>query len=257
MSEDLVIPHYCIDLIQKVREVSGKPLVCRVEYSRFDSELRVARNADKFHELLCSPDYRHFIVHFLVSALKKIIRVLEAPKNMRYVPAVNSGGDLPIAEKAEFERRTPALSKGERDLFSRLMFDGIARQLTSMPIDLRVEREIKQTLPEHRPLQREYLERQVADLIPHFDSAVRAFTPERVYNASSYMHAALMLEAAEIARVGVPEVLKDTEIEARGRDLLSILRSIEEPGLPGDRKAANAWAQQLGLEAWYDWTPLE
>ena len=82
--------------------------------------------------------------------------------------AVQVGRRLPEEEERELGLKVP-FRREALETISESMFSGLVRQLTSFPVDLRVEREISQELPEHQ-------ERQLALLliIPQkCDTAVR------------------------------------------------------------------------------------
>jgi hypothetical protein len=137
--------------------------------------------------------------------------------------------------------------------FSKFVFHGLARQLTSQPVDLRVEREVYEGLPEHRSRQLAYLERQLRDLEPHFTPEIAEFAPPRVYRAGSGMNVALGLGFAEIADATVPGAVLENGYRYLGDRLQGLLGRIDGAGLAGDREAVDAWAEELGLRDWYQW----
>jgi hypothetical protein len=122
-----------------------------------------------------------------------------------------------------------------------------------MPTDLRVERELFETLDQHHLAQRSYLDRQLEDIEPHFHRSLAEVAPERLYRASSAMNVALAEEAASIIGFLPNERIRSSPHYQLGRELRDILRSELEEGCPGDRKITNTWATNLGLAGWYQW----
>src|SRR6185436_17068261 len=73
---------------------------------------------------------------------------------------------------------------------SKIIRAGLVRQITSFPVDLRVESEIDKTLPEHRGEQEKYLKKQVADLTVTLDPSLQNTIPEKSYRDSTAMNIA-------------------------------------------------------------------
>lgn len=160
MTEEL--PAYVRELISEVERRTGYPLVGREQpHIGYDSETRIARRDRPQHEAVWVPAYRDFEVHFLTSSAWKALRIWAVPEEERYLPATDVGQGLPAEDYEEFRERHPGVPKKKLRQMSEFLYRGIVRQLTSMPMDLRVERELAEALPEHRDRQRAYLARQV------------------------------------------------------------------------------------------------
>lgn len=250
----LPLPGYVRAQLDEAERVSWKPITVDAGATVMDSELHVGADDARVHYLTFNPAYRDHLPHFLVSAAAKVRRVYEADEEARYVPAVNTRRRLPGEDDAELRRRAN-LPKRQLDQLSRFLYYGTARQLTSQPVDLRVERQIYGELPEHRGAQLAYLERQLQDLVPHFTTEVEQFAPPRIYRASSGMNVALALGFADIAGARVPSVVAENPYRELGEDLDRLLWWVDEPGLAGDRTAVDTWADRLDLRDWYVWVP--
>ena len=249
------LPAYCLDLLDAVSQHSGHPLRVREEHDlAFDSELRTARPGQPDHVLAYRPEYRAFRTHFVVNAAVKVLRHYAEPPERRYLPTSDANARLPPDEHREFRRRvSPALPDEAVREMSRFMWQGLVRQLTSFPVDLRVEREIAETLPAHADRQRAYFRQQVADLVPHFAPDIAAFAPPRTYRAISAMNVVLGMEASELA--GVPE--QRAFLKSAHRDLGEVLHAdlhaVATPGRAGDYELTDTWADRLGLPGTYVW----
>lgn len=247
------LPPYATALVLDVHAKTGYPIQLVPERSlEFDSEVRVARPGQPWHQISSSPEYGQFLTHFLVSGARKILRFYSAPADKRYVPGIVDGRRLPSEDEADLRRRVP-IPDHLVAASSAFLLTGLVRQVTSFPIDLRVESELYEELPEHRPLQRAYLDRQVKDIEPHFDREIADVAPSRVYAASSAMNVVLADEAAELAGTPPGPLARTSPHRAMGTRLRQILRDEKAPGHVGDRYVADRWAEELGVRGWYEW----
>ncbi len=256
---ELGIPFYARALLSQVEERSGHPLVLVEENGiGYDSELRIARSGLLEHVVAYVPEYREFGLHFLVSGAYKILRIWDVPVEERYLPATETNRGLSTEDLTELRRKLYHLCERHlEETISRFLYRGIVRQLTSMPVDIRVEREVASSLPEHHEAQRAYLARQVQDLEPHFSPAIQEVSPERLYRASTAMNVVLADEAAELTGVAPARAILETLYRALGERLREQLHSVREAGYRGDRIVTDLWAKELGMEGWYEWVRWE
>lgn len=251
------MPTYARDMLRRVEDLSGKAiLVQEVENLGHDSEARCATEGMRMHEILYRPEYRLYGLHFFVNACAKFIRVLEAKPSDRTIAASDPTQCLPAGEHFELARNTPGLSVRMLEEASRYLRHGLVRQLTSFPVDLRVERELKQELPDHRSLQQAYLLRQIYDLEEHFSPELARWAPKQTYAASTAMNHVLVDVAANLAETRTPQWALEAPARDKGLDLYSILQAEKQPGLAGDHAVVDAWAQELNMTDWYQWARL-
>ena len=176
----LTFPVYAANLVSEVADRTGYPLaLVEEEAIGYDSELRIAGRRGPFHEIAVCPGYRDYRLHLLVNGAFKILRFWDVPAEERYSPASEHGKGLPPDDFRELRQKLRGLSPDQLEQFSRFLYGGIIRQLTSMPLDIRVKRELADALTEHKDAQRAYLERQVQDLEPHFLPELAEACPER------------------------------------------------------------------------------
>ena len=251
-------PAYALDLMGAIVEQTDYPLlVTEQPRTGYDSQLRMGSSSHPYHHLICDPAYRQHLVHFLVNAAFKIRRVWELPPEDRLLPIGDARRRLPEDDETELRQRLKGMPDATvRDL-STFLYRGLLQQLTSMPIDIRVEREIAATFVGHAEAQRAYLRRQVADLEPHFAPEIEAFAPARLYSACTAMNIVLAAEAADLAGVKPGQVFRESPHRVLGERLREIARLTDEPGYHGDRALTDAWAEELGLRDWYEWERLD
>ena len=254
----LLLPEYVQELVSEVEDRTGYPLLIKEEVGvGYDSELRIARPGKVVHELAYVPEYREFRLHFLVNGAFKILRLWDVPPGERYMPASQLGRGLAPEDYKELRDKLAGFPSPALDQLSEFLYHGICRQLTSMPLDIRVEREIAEELPDHYPAQRAYLMTQVKDLEPTFLPEMAEVCPERLYAASTAMNVVLAEEAAELTGVQPGKAFLETPYRALGERLREKLHSVQEKGYPGDRLLTDAWAGELGMEDWYEWVRLD
>lgn len=252
------LPPYAQELLAAAVDISGFPLVVAEEHGiGYDDVLSLAGEQRPFHKLAYVPAFRDHRLHFLVNACCKIQRIFEHPPDDRLVPVGDALRSLPKDEERELRRRNPLIPAAAVPELSRLLYQGLLRQVVSMPFDIRVERDIAATLPEHAGAQARYLERQVQDLERHFDRRVARFTPPRVYAAITAMNLALAEEASQIADIWPGEMFRASPHLALGERLWSEIYAVEEPGHVGDRILTDRWAELLGVAGWYEWRRLD
>lgn len=255
---DAPLPVYLGRLLATVCDRTGRRLVIRAEEGiGYDSELRIARSSSGEHVLAYVPAYAAYWEHFLVSAACKLLRLCDVPAAERLMPARELGRRLPLHEDRELRRKLHGLDRAHLDSLSSFLYRGTVRQLTSMPLDLRVERDIASTLAEHRERQGAYLRRQVEDLEPHFLPEIATICPTHVYAASTTMNLVLADEAADLAGVEPGPLFQSSVHRPLAARLHEILRATAVPGYAGDRIVTDAWAHELGLDGWYEWVPFE
>ena len=253
---EISLPPYTRELVYQAMDRSGYPLVLEEhDVCEFDSQIQMARPGSPVHTLVVSRPYRDHTDHFLASAAYKIIRFYEQPPEERYLPASDAGSGLPEPERRELRRKEPwsRLPTAEFKAMADFLYRGTVRQLTSYPVDLRVEREIAEQLPEHREKQRAYLERQVRDFEPTFERELADAFPESVGRASQAMNVAFAEEAAELTGTSPGRLCLEAQYRPLGERLRDHLQSTQEHGYPGDRLVTDRWAEELGLRDWYEW----
>lgn len=252
------IPGYARSLVSAIVERTEYPLVVvETPGIGYDSQLGMAGRTQPFHQLAYVPEYRAFLSHFIVNAAVKILRVWDLPPGERVFPVSEAAKRLPEDDEAELRRKLGNPPPAVLESLSTFLYHGTVQQLTSMPLDIRIERAIAEMLPEHREAQHAYLSRQVKDLEPHFLPEIAAVAPDRIYAASTAMNVVLAEEAAEVADVELGHFCRETPYRRLGERLREQLHAVTEPGYRGDIVVIDSWAEELGLRDWYEWRRLD
>lgn len=254
------LPGYAWAAMARAIDVSGYPLLVEErDAMEFDSQIQLATPEDPVHTLTVSGPYRDHLTHFALGAAYKIIRFFEQPAEERYLPASETRSGLPERERRALRELEPwsRLPRADFENMAEFLYRGTVRQLTSYPVDLRVEHEIAEQLPEHGERQRAYLERQVRDFEPTFDPEMAAALPERISRASQGMNVAFAEEAAELTKTRSGRMCREAQYRAVGERLREELHDMKGFGARGDRLLTDRWAEKLGLRHWYEWRRME
>lgn len=177
------------------------------------------------------------------------------PEEKRLLPGHQSGARLPLDIESDLADRLPVAARTALPKISQGLYEGMVRQVTSMPLDLRVERTIAATLPNHQEAQRAYLQQQVDDFLALFDPRIERCIPTSLYRASSAMNATFARAVAELVDTPVPRGIEESTFYHLSEGLLAHLNQ-EEDTYSGDRKATDGWATELGLSTWFSWRTL-
>jgi hypothetical protein len=169
--------------------------------------------------------------------------------------------DRPLAKESvigEVERLHSNLPPPKAQELGSFMVHGLLVQLRSMGPGLQVDGWIREHCPDLREAQEEFISEQINSNLGGLQAGSRANFPARVYDASIAMNAAYAVFGGDL--LGKPHLGVPYSSAGHGpiaRRLISIaLRMGPEGKGASDRQIIDGWARELGLEGWYDWTPM-
>lgn len=241
------------DLVDRVRAETGYTLlVSSVPELEFDSELRIARQGQPYHSLAYQAAYASHRDHFIINACTKILRFWS--DEQRLVP-IGTTEELEAAQECEFEEKLePSMQSLARPV-SRYLAQALVRQLTSFPLDLRVEQAIRRSYPEHRVHQATYLRRQVREFLPTLSEAHLRYAPDVTWKASTALNIAFATIAADLINDTPPRAMRGHQSYPAATRLAAAFYQLDDTAA-GDRALTDTWARHLGLERTYRWDHL-
>ena len=130
--------------------------------------------------------------------------------------------------------------------------DGLGFQLCSMPITLRIDKQIHDSHPELTEMQRESLDRQLQENICALSPQAKALAPEEIIRPNASMNAAF---AKFFAALWYAPMIVAPYIAAGYGDAAATLLWQNEQipaGSDNDRELVDAWAMQTGLDRWFE-----
>ncbi len=254
------LPDYCVNLIEEVVSLSDYSFaIGQLTSAPFGCELKYATPSRDTHMLLYQQDYHEHLSHFVVNAAYKIRRMWSAPPKARLMPTTRQDIHLPLEEEYELARNLGQSPRAKplRNL-SKLLSLELLRQVTSLPVDLRVEREIAGSLPEHSPLQRAYLRQKVLRLADSLEEGPSEYVTRFVHRCDTTMNSAFIQGACDLADVTLGRAVRKHPSYDLAQKLLEPVTSTPlDTGVEGDRKITDAWARELELRGWYRWTRMD
>jgi hypothetical protein len=181
-----------------------------------------------------------------------------APAPERFDLAVSYRGNRE-AEKLALEHlrqdKSLSLDREARKQLAGQLYEGLIRQLRSMPIGMRVDDWLRRDYPDLADEQRSVASRQLNENTKALQGEIRRLAPAKILTANAGMNAAL---AGYWSRAwGDPLLLsayRATGFLEMGEALLRLWDEI--PADPAnDKRLIEAWANRLDLGGWYDFVP--
>lgn len=220
--------------------------------------VQAARGGMADHRILYRPG-ADSVDHLVAHECGHLVRLWGVPEGERMLP-VNGREEQVGALEGLGEELAAMANAGVplralSDLF-RLAFPGLVAQVTNIPIDLRIERWLRDGYPALRDAQRASLLAQLEVNRGVLKSDVARITPPTIYRASCALNCAFARGVA--ALYGRPELAdpyRETPYwEVAGRLLAALDEQPDDA--EGDVAAVDRWAELLGVRGWYRWARL-
>ena len=130
--------------------------------------------------------------------------------------------------------------------------NGLGFQLRSMPIAIRIDRQIFESHPGLRTIQRGNVEQQLQENLTALTPRIKKLAPPRLIEANASMSAAFAMFWAGLwnePAVALPFIAAG--YQQAGNDMLALTETIpDDPNL--DRQLVDAWMNRLGLQNWFE-----
>jgi hypothetical protein len=240
--------------LNELEELSGKPVVLQ-EDARLPNlaRIQIASATRPVHVLSYSakatPELPYLIC-FQCGMAKRA--VLTAPDERFNVAST----DLTYKEVERLVRNQKAIPDKMIATYSQLITDGLGTQLRSMPIGIRVDRNLYRDHPELRDMQRASAERSMKDNVGCLHPSIRAQAPDLFIQATAGMNSAFSLTWCRLWREDshiVPYTLAG--FLEQGEQLLDALDAI--PDSPThDRELVLKWATLLKIDHLFQVGPV-
>lgn len=199
------------------------------------------------------------IDHLIAHECGHIYRMMSVPSEYRKVPASN------------MENRQIAMTKIENELFKlskdipiekmsslfELWFNGIIKQLTNYPVDMRIEQWIYDNYPELRKAQRITVDKQIRENVQALSEKIKKISPAFIYDTSNTMNYAFASFMESLIEKKYTTPYKRTEYPEVGAKLVKFLIKTKDEGYKQDIEIINKWSNLLGLSEWFYWTDFE
>lgn len=248
------------DILHLVSDLTQKPFefIHKTDLQTM-AIVKMARANMPFHIIYYQTTGGGIIDHLIAHECGHIYRMSSTSPENRKVPA------------SDEKNRRLALTQIETDLarLSNIMpyqqfnsnfgiwFDGIIKQVTSMPVDMRIEKWIYEKYPELRKVQVVSIDKQIRDNTQSLSKKVSEFAPKKIYDANNYMNYAFALCMESFIGKKYTAPYRSTPYTSLGSKLADLVLKSEDQGYRQDIEIINQWTDMLGLKGWYHWTDFE
>lgn len=262
--EGIQLPGDTRDILELTGERTGKGFEFRAQ--GFDlsdtwASVKVARGDMPDHLVLYHPGHKEHLPYLIAHECGHVLRLYGVPEEERRLPSVNRAHrrNIVYAIGNDIEKfHRIGLSPDHLSQLVTMWHGGIIRQLTNMPVDMRIERWLYEEHPGLREYQVPALIEQLRENFQVLSSQVKELTPRKVYEASNGLNAAyaryLSLMLAEDGHYS-PYV--GTPFERVGRELGDYQWMTTDLGYKGDVQAINRWSRYFGTIGWWEWRRIK
>jgi hypothetical protein len=241
--------------------VSGCPVAVSEDRSlKTLASSRIARGANRIHTIVYNPTAVKEPDYLICYQCGFILRLFEIPESER----VDLAGTTD-ARQTVYRLLTAPDGPGKKlklspETVSTLrdqLFDGLMRQLRSIPIGFRVDSWIMREYPELGQLQRDMIMRQIQDNLASLGPESKKIAPKKIYQSNVTMNAAFAaFWAKQLSDPSIAVPYKAAGLLKAGEELLGLLGEISDAPA-ADRDLVDAWASRLTLTDWYKWVPYD
>jgi hypothetical protein len=188
--------------------------------------------------------------------------VFECRMALRDGPGPRAGlrDNLAVRERviSECQQLHRQLAPDRAQELGTFIYRGLILQLRSMGPGMLVDRWIRERCPDLREVQEQAMEAEITNNLAALKPSTRANYPAAVYGASISMNAAYAIHGGDL--LGKPYLAVPYRSQGYGeigRRLIALALGTADPSEElTDRQIIDAWAQELGVEGWYEWSEL-
>lgn len=246
-------------VMRLVEQTTGLPVIAQADPAMKNlASVKIASGSAPAHVVTYNPSVSANVNYTICFQCGFVLRTFMAPASERFDLGGTFRG-LKQAERLAIEHlrqdKSLPLDRDARKQLAFQFYDGLIRQLRSMPIGMRVDDWLRRDYPDLADEQRAGAVVQLNQNTQALRGEVRRFAPPMILRANMGMNAAL---ASFWSRAwGDPLLLsayRATGFLDVGEELLRLWDEI--PADPAnDKKLIETWASKLDLGGWYELVP--
>lgn len=258
----LVLPKEVEQIWKEVERVTGKGFqLIRDSGIQVSATVRMAGVNDSHHIVRYLPDHEDELPYLLAHEGGHVLRFYEGPPESRKLPGITEAQRRAVEYELREHRLKLARYRLPEEATNRLMrlwHEGIVRQVSNIPVDMRIERWMFENYEGLGPFQRQALRRELKENARVLDSKVKAFTPKKVYDASNTMNAAFAAYQSRLLDdTNLTQPYLRTPYYPSGQRMAKSIWDSEDVGQPQDIETTNRWSEELGVSSWFEWVYRE
>ena len=241
------------NFLERLQQATGTPVLLQAD-SQFlgHATIRMARPNQPAHLLLYKPEHEAVLPYLVTYQCSFALRLVESPPESRFdlVDRPNMHPDV-LSLMQKHHQTGSSLTPATLGELARRFGNSLGLQLRSMPIALRIDKQIYEQHPELRPLQQQSLDLQLQENMQSLSPRATELAPPEIIRPNASMNAAFAKFFAGLWNspiVFAPYVAAGYG-DVADRLLAHFDRLGDQP--QQDRELVLAWAQELGLDGWF------
>jgi hypothetical protein len=240
-------------IVEQVEQASGKGIDFRpAPKLQVRARTKMARQKMPQHVILFNPKEQLHLSHLLAHECARILRILETPPEERKIPA-SKPETLQVARN-EIRGEAQFLPDHIRDEMVDLWIHGLITQVTSQPIDVRIEEWIADNHPGMGQEQRRSLRTETRTITANVSPDVKRTSPATIFKRSNAMNYAYLDHIGDImGRSFESKFRSSPEIVALGETISGIL----DDSTVSDHHLVNRIAEAVQVRDWFIWLDFE
>lgn len=248
------------DILELITEITQKPFsIIKKPDLPTTASIKIARKNMASHLLFYKDDKDGILDHLIAHECGHIYRIWGVPpeeRKMVYTDDENKHHALSQIgdELLKLTNKIPMEKLGK--IFD-LWFYGIIRQVTNIPVDMRIEKWIFDNYPELRESQISTIDRQMKEGAQVLSKRVKDLTPKKLYDASNYINCSFAIAMESLLKKKYTAPYRNTPYTGLGSELADLVLKSEDRGFNQDIEIINQWTEMLSLKGWYYWRDFE
>ena len=246
---NLVVP----SIAERVEQVTGKEIDFRLKPKLGVRAITsMARQSMDRHVILFNPNEAPHLSHVLAHECARILRMHATPTEHRKVPA--STPETLRAARDEIRGQAQFLPAHLRDEMIDMWIHGLITQVTSQPIDVRIEEWLADNYPGLSEEQKRSLRTETRTITANISPDVRSTTPDTIFKRSNALNYAYLDHIGDILERSFESKFREhPEIVALGQTLSDMIEASDI----SDQELVNRMAAAIDVRHWFVWLNFE
>jgi hypothetical protein len=221
------------------------------------ASIKITRKVMPNHILFFKRENYHIMSHLIAHECGHIQRMITASDELKVVPVLTAENRRnAITKIMKGEEKLLELYKGDSIKIINMMIDGIIKQMTSQPVDVRIERWLYNSYPDLRMTQNESVIRDIKIALKGLSDRIRNSFPKLAFELSNIMNYAHIKSIDDLFGTRYSKQFEGFNGLDKGEKMYELLLS-EDRGYSGDIEIINKWAKIAGIDGWITWQNFE